>query len=78
MGINKEGKIEIVSLEPKEERCILPQKFPVKSSGFQLKDLDGSLHLYDGNLGMHLLHKNGTWDHVTDLPRKIEKEGNLK
>ena len=78
VGINSKGKIEIVSLEPKEEYCTLPN-FPVKSKNVFMKDLDESNYLYDGNLGIYTLeNKEGQpfWRHVTDLQKKLPRQGN--
>ena len=50
VGINSKGKIEIVSLAPKVEKCTLPN-FPVKSKNVLIRDLDESIYMYDGYRG---------------------------
>ena len=51
VGINSKGKIEIVSLAPKVEKCTLPN-FPVKSKNVLIRDLDESIYMYDGYRGI--------------------------
>ena len=75
VGINSQGKIEIVSLEPKDEKCTIPN-FPVKSRNVLIRDLDESVHLYDGHLGIHRFeHNSGSWKHVTNLKKRLSRHG---
>ena len=78
LGINHIGKIEIVSLEPKDQKCELP-KFKYKiTKNFMISNLDEEIHLYDGNFRIYKLSKvNFTWTQVAKLGKKLEKQGKI-
>ena len=69
VGINSKGKIEIVSLEPKVEKCTLPN-FPVKSENVLIRDLDESIYMYDGYRGKDVFrsyHFFKPWGFIAEL-----------
>ena len=85
VGVNSKGKTEIVSLEPIEEKCTIPN-FEAKSKNLLIQDLDESIYVYDGNLGIYnMKSKNGSWgkngsptidwDPVTALEKPFSKHG---
>ena len=51
IGVNSDGKIENVNLEPTDQKCELPAFTSRLFNGFTISDLDGDIHLYDGNVG---------------------------
>ena len=81
MGMSPHGKIEVVSLSPEEEKCELPSPFgfdknQTLGSDYIIGNLDGEIHLYDGNFGMHKLSKDGhKWSLVANLNKTLKHFG---
>ena len=81
MGMSPHGKIEVVSLSPEEEKCELPSPFGsdknlTLGSDYIIGNLDGEIHLYDGNFGIHKLSKDGhKWRLVANLNNTLKHFG---
>ena len=81
MGINENGKIEVVSLSPEEEKCELTSPFGLDKnhtlgSDYIIGNLDGEIHVYDGNFGIHKLSKDGhKWSLVANLNQTLKHFG---
>ena len=77
IGVNSQGVTEIVSLEPKDDKCRLKTQSPKLGADFMLSDLDGRVHLYDGFQGIYQLSKSGEWEFVTNITKKLSKQGKI-
>ena len=77
LGINKHGKVELVSLEPKDEKCSLPSFEHKLGPDFLISNLDEEIHLYDGLFAIYKLSKtNFKWQQTAKLKTKLEMHGN--
>ena len=73
--MNSKGLTEIVSLEPKDDKCRLEKRSPKLGADFMVSDLDGRVHLYDGFQGIYQLSNDGEWEFVTNITKKLSKQG---
>ena len=69
--------MELVSLEPKDEKCSLPSFEHKLGPDFLISNLDEEIHLYDGLFAIYKLSKtNFKWQQTAKLKTKLEMHGN--